>query len=258
MEESYEIDLREYLGVVRRRLWILVAVILAALISSGVLSYLVLPRVYAASTTLMVLKRETPIVDYSTVLLHRQLVKTYGEIAKSRTVAAEVVRELGLPLTVAEFEKKIRVTLVRDTELLEIAVEDRDPALAANMANTLATVFINHVVSLMQVENVVTIDQAVAPTRPVRPRPMLNMAIAGVLGAMTGLGLVFFIEYLDNTLKTAEDVQRYLSLPLLGAIPFIDVRTEGKSPDSALSMQFPASPPGRRSDQSHAQAPGSG
>jgi len=45
---------------------------------------------------------------------------------------------------------------------------------------------------------------------------------------MVGLGLVFLVEYLDNTIKNADDVHRYLGLPVLGAIPVIDSRTEGR------------------------------
>ena len=47
----------------------------------------------------------------------------------------------------------------------------------------------------------------------------MNIAIAGVLGIMLGIGLVFLVEYLDNTIKTPEDIERYVGLPVLGIIP---------------------------------------
>src|SRR5690625_6534537 len=53
---------------------------------------------------------------------------------------------------------------------------------------------------------------------PVSPKPMLNMAIAFVLGGMIGVGLAFLLEYLDNTIRTEADVEQHLDLPVLGAI----------------------------------------
>lgn len=228
MEGEYEIDLRELLRTVRRRAWVLVLVIVAAVASSATLSYFLLPKVYASSTTLMVLESKAPIIDYTTVMLHRQLVKTYGEIAKSRQVMEQALDDLGLDMTITDFQKKVKVRQVPDTELLEIEVEDRDRAVAAAIANAIAQAFIDQVVQLMQVENVVVVDPAVEPLEPVRPRPVFNMATAGALGIMIGFGLVFLLEYLDNTIKTVEDVQRYLGLPVLGMIPAIDAKAEAK------------------------------
>ncbi len=78
----------------------------------------------------------------------------------------------------------------------------------------------------MKVENVNVIDPAIRPGSPVKPRPKLNMAIAGALGLMVSLGIVFVMEYLDNTIKTPEQVTELLALPVLGTIPRIDVNKE--------------------------------
>lgn len=66
------------------------------------------------------------------------------------------------------------------------------------------------------------IDRAVTPQNPVKPRKKLNVAIAGFLGLFVGLGLVFLMEFLDTSLKTADDVERYLGLPILGQIPVFE------------------------------------
>ncbi len=71
----------------------------------------------------------------------------------------------------------------------------------------------------MKLDNVQIIDVAKIPENPVKPRPLFNIAIAGVLGVMLGIGVVFLIEYLDNTIKSPEDIERYIGLPVLGIIP---------------------------------------
>ncbi|MEW6242824.1 MAG: Wzz/FepE/Etk N-terminal domain-containing protein [Bacillota bacterium] len=229
MEDTLEIDLREYLRVLKKRWWVLAMIIVVAVGTSAILSFFVLPPVYSASVTLIVIGKETPIVDYTTVMLHRQLVKTYREIAKSRTVMEKVISDLDLDFTVAEFQNKVKVDTVRDTEILKIEAEDTDPRIAVVIVQAVAQAFIDQVRSIMRVENVEIIDPPLEPILPVRPRPKLNLAIAGVLGLMIGVLVVFLLEYLDNTIKTPEDVQRYLNLPVLGVIPFIASSEDGKT-----------------------------
>jgi capsular polysaccharide biosynthesis protein len=119
------------------------------------------------------------------------------------------------------FTEKVNVNLVKDTEIIKIQVMDTDPKLAAEIANETAEVFMDSVKTIMKVENVQVIDKAQPPENPVKPRPKLNMAIAGVLGIMAGVFLAFLLEYMDNTLKTPEDIEKHLGLPVLGAIPMV-------------------------------------
>jgi capsular polysaccharide biosynthesis protein len=72
------------------------------------------------------------------------------------------------------------------------------------------------------------ISPALEPVVPVKPRKMVNMAVAGVLGAFVSVLLVFVLEYMDNTVKTPDDVARYLNLGTLGAIPMAESRQKRK------------------------------
>ena len=59
----------------------------------------------------------------------------------------------------------------------------------------------------------------IVPSSPIKPKKQLNIAIAAFIGIMVGLGIVFLIEYLDNTIKTPEDVQKHVGIPVIGTIP---------------------------------------
>ncbi len=67
--------------------------------------------------------------------------------------------------------------------------------------------------------NIRIVDPAAVPGSPIRPRPVRDVALGILLGAFLGIGLAFFLEYLDNTVKTPDDVRQHLGTPLLGVVP---------------------------------------
>ncbi len=225
MEE--EISLREYFFVLIKRLWLILLLTVMCIGASGIISFYVLKPEYQTFTTLMVgrpkdYQNTNQQLDYNEIMVNQQLVTTYGELVKSRVVADDVIRDLKLDIPFDEFKDKVNVNLVKDTEIIKIEVTDGDPELAAAIANKTAEVFMDKVKDIMNIENVQIIDRAQVTDKPVKPRPFLNMAIAGVLGLMAGIFLAFILEYFDNTIKTQEDVQKYLGLSVIGTIPKFD------------------------------------
>lgn len=223
--EEMEIDLREILHIIRKRIWILITIPLIGIIISAVVSFFVLTPIYEASTTLIV-GRQTfqdpdSEIQYSNLRAYQQLVKTYGEIAKSRSISREVIEKLNLEMTPEQLQNSLKVTTVGDTELMKISVENPSPEMAKNIANTLASVFSERIIEIKKVDTVSVIDPAITPQNPIKPKKKLNIAIAAVLGVMIALGIIFLLEYLDNTVKTIADVEKYLELPTLGTIPKI-------------------------------------
>ena len=222
-----EISLKELFFIIRRRMWLILLLTILSVVTSGVVSYYVLEPEYQTFTTLMVgkpkdYKNFDSKLEYNDLLLNQRLVSTYGQIVQMRVVIDEVIENLNLDISYNEFKNKVSVNLVKDTEIIKIEAKDRDPALAAKIANETAQVFMSSVKNIMMVENVQVIDEAQVPESPISPRPKLNMAIAAVLGLMIGVFLVFLLEYLDNTIKTPEDVERHLGLTVIGTVPMVD------------------------------------
>ena len=215
-----EIELRELLAIVSKRWKIIASFLIVFVLVSATLSYFYIDPVYQASTTLLVGKpAEGSQVVIQDVQLNRQLVKTYGEIARSSTVASAVIDELNLRLTISELKDKITVSQVGDTEIIAISVKDTSADRAAFLANGVAKTFISQIGSIMNVNNVSIIDSATTPNLPIHPRPKQNIAIAGMLAIMIGTFAIFALEFLDNTIKTPQDIERILELPMLGIIP---------------------------------------
>jgi capsular polysaccharide biosynthesis protein len=225
MDREVELDLRELIYMIRRRLWFIILTVVLAVGSSGAISLFVLEPIYKASTTIMVGKPADYIegnqLQIQDLNLNQRLARTYGEIVKSRRVSEDVISQLKLNLTPQQLKNKTSVDLVKDTEFITISVTDTDPELAAVIANKVAEVFRDRVMDIMKVDNVQVLDDAIVPTSHIKPKPKLNMAIAGALGMTVSIFVVFLLEYLDNTIKTPMDIERYLGLNVIGTIPMI-------------------------------------
>lgn len=222
-----EISIKELFLILGKRKRLIILITIISILASGIVSLFILSPKYETFTTLMVGKpkdygNNDSQMDYNDVLLNQKLVTTYGQIVKSRAVTDEVIKNLDLDLTIKEFGEKVNVNLVNDTEIIKIEVIDEDPKMAMVISNETAAVFMEKVKEIMKVENIQVIDRAQEPEEPIKPRPKLNMAIAGVLGLMISIFLVFILEYLDNTIKTPDDVEYHLGLPIIGTIPKMD------------------------------------
>ena len=232
MEE--EIELRQYWEVLRKRWLIVVAIPLMAALTSGIISFFIIKPVYQASTTLIVGKKASEsgqaaaqMLDNSVLQANLQLAKTYATIAQSRTVEENVIKDLNLPMKVEELDRLISINPVKTTEILELQVSNTNPELAASIANTMAQEFSKAVIEIKKVDSVSIVDSAVTPDKPVKPNKKLNVLIAFVVGLMASVGLVFLLEYIDNTVKTSDDIEKLLGIPVLGVIPNYDLNKQG-------------------------------
>ncbi len=216
-----EIQLQDIFHMLLKRAWVIVLITVLAVATSGIVSFFVLEPQYQTYTTLMLGKPQDvgTAIEHKDVVLNRSLVGTYQEIARSNIVLKEVIENLEKDMTIGKLRGKINVSLVRDTEIIKITVTDTSPERAALLTNETAQVFMKNVVSIMQMENVQVIDVAQVRHNPVKPNKTLNIAIAGILGMMVSLFIIFLLEYLDNTIKTPEDIEKHLGLPVMGMIP---------------------------------------
>lgn len=224
MEET--ISLKELLQTLRKRLALIIAITLTAVIISGVVSFFFLTPIYQASTQLLVNQKKNDQTMYNTSELQSnlQLINTYNVIIKSPAILDLVAKELGNGLTASEINGKITVGSETDSQVVNISVQDEDPNQAAEIANTIATVFSKEIVELMSVDNVSILSPAIITDgqAPIKPQPVLNIAIALVVGLMAAVGLAFLLEYFDNTVKNEQDIEKTLELPILGVIAVIN------------------------------------
>ena len=237
--EEVEIDLMEYIKIIKRRIWLVISLPILFVLVSALVTVFYMPNIYQADSTIYIISNRTSSPDeqgftnsdvMSDLRLGDVLVSDYSELIKRRVVLNEVIESLGYEqiITPSRLSGMIDVELKRNTRIMQIKVRNEDPRLAAILADRVTEVLAETVAEIVQFENIRIIDTAVVPRSPVSPNLNLNVAIAFVLGLMIAFGIAFLLEYLDNTLKTGEDVEKYLNLPVLSVVPLVEEKEKGK------------------------------
>jgi capsular polysaccharide biosynthesis protein len=239
-------ELVELWRVVRKRLWMILLITIVAGLTSAILSKYVLTKEYASTATLIVIPHETAQDLLTSMVTGQQLVDTYAQVVTTRTVLGHVDQALNLGLSLQTLTNRVVATPDTNTNLLTITVTSPSPTWSARVTNAVANRTVAEVTKLTQQRNLVVADPAVPIPIPVAPKTATNTAIAVVLGLLVGGGLAFLLEYLDDSLRSEEDVRRVLDLPVLGVIPLIeeDVVREVPAKKDARARRGP--PPSAR------------
>ncbi|UXH43186.1 Wzz/FepE/Etk N-terminal domain-containing protein [Rossellomorea vietnamensis] len=223
MEET--ISLKELIQTLKKRMSLIIILTLMAVLVSAAISYFALTPIYQSSTQLLVNKSNDDQQSFNVgeVQTNLQLINTYNVIMKSPAILDIVIDDLKLDMTTGALNEKVTVQSEKDSQVVNISVQDEDPKQAAAIANKIAEVFQTEIVKIMNVDNVSILAKAELGENPspIKPQPLLNIAIALVVGLMAGVGLAFLLEFLDNTVKTEQDIEKGLELPVLGVIPTI-------------------------------------
>ncbi len=226
MDNEYrEIDLKEIFYLIKMKWWIIVICFVTALTAATIYSYLILDPVYRAEALLFVGREPDEKSDpynMTQIQVNQKLVMDYREIIKSRVAAKGVIDDLGITMNPDTLKSKISVTTVNDSRMFKISFEHTNPQLAADVVNQMSQVIIVKADEIMEVKNVSIVDMAEVPITPIKPNKKMNVAVGGVLGLALGVGIIFVIEFLDNTIKNAKDVERYLGLSIMGEIPVFE------------------------------------
>lgn len=224
MDDEITLDLRELFYAIRKRIKLILLITITCTVISAILSFFVIKPTYEAKTTIVIGKTDggqngdKSQYNLNDVVMYQNLVKTYAEIGKSRAVAENASARVK-NFTANQIQSMVTVTPQANTQILEFKIENNDPREAFIILNAVSEAFIQESKRIYPSGNIQVMDTAKTPEKPIKPKKALNVAIAFFIGLMASVGLVFVLEYMDNTIKTEEDVSRYLDLPVIGIIP---------------------------------------
>ena len=227
--DEIEIDLWEICLVLVHNLALIVSVGIMTALGTFLITQLFITPKYESTTKIYILnKQENNAVTYSDIQLGTQLTKDYAELIQSRFVLEEVVQGMGLDLSYEEMKKKVSVTTPTDTRILAITVEDTDPVMAMLLANSIREAAAVHIMNVMDIQAVNVSETANMPMKKASPSVMKNTFIGGVLGIFLMIAVILVRFLMDDTVKTPEDVEKYLQLSTLAVIPLNEGEEDGK------------------------------
>lgn len=215
-----EIDLKELFDFVKGKLWLLIIITISVCLLGCVYGLFIQKPMYKSYTTVILGGSESTnsAITQNDININRNLVETYAQIVKSRRVLEQVIKELKLNMTYEELNNKIAVTALNNTEIIKITVTDADAKKAMNIANVTANYFTDEIVDLYNLNNVNVLDKAFQSDTPYNINVMKQIVIYFMVGFVLAAGILFVIFYFDRTIKSVEQIEQKIKLPILGSV----------------------------------------
>ena len=222
-----EIDVKELLKFFISKIKIIIlCTFIFAIIGIIYVNFIIVPM-YHSSTTLILVSNDNSknsTMLQSEVTLNKNLVATYSEIVKSRTVLTKVIDELHLDTDVANLSNQITVTSVENTEIIKIEVSDESAEKAQKIAKTTAEVFKDEVQKIYNLTNVSVVDKAYLAEKPYNINPIKQLTIFTCAGIVAGAFILFLIFYFDTSIKSSEEIEEKLSLHVVGKVVLVETK----------------------------------
>ena len=230
--DEMEIDLLALLLAMKKKLGI---ILLAGIIGFGVMflytRYLVTP-LYSATAMMYVLPDNSSNGYNSTLSdmqVGQQLTNDYASMIKSRTFMEEVIKKLKLDMDYKELLEYVSVSSPSDSRILQITVNNPDPKTAMDIANEVAEVAEDKLADITSMQATKIYEWAEMPTEPSSPSFKKNCALGALAGIVLAMAVIAFIFIMDDTIKTEEDVEKYLNMTTLAVIPYSSKKSKRNS-----------------------------
>lgn len=200
-----EINLKELFEVIKRRVWIVAVLTVLFTLIGFVYSTVSTTLLYQSSARIIINADEK---DQSTLLV----------IMKDSTIMEKVAKELNLQRSPEALAGQITAQSINGSQVVSVSVTDAEPTMAANIANTTAKVFKEEVPNIIGFNDVKILSEAKSVPFPINNNRNKMVMIGFIFGLVAGIGLVFFLESLDESVKSKEDVDEFLGVPVLGKV----------------------------------------
>ena len=203
----------------KRRLWLIVLALLLGGGAAGAYSKLVLTPQYTSTAMLYVLSKETTLTSLADLQIGSQLTTDYRIIMTSRPVLQNVIDSLGLEMSYRMLRSKLSIDNPTESRILTVTVKDPDPRLAKMIVDEVAYTASDYIGDIMEMVPPKMIEEGEIVPVPVSPNNRKNTLLGAIAGAALVCGLTFLEVILNDTIRTDEDVAKYLGLTVLASVP---------------------------------------
>lgn len=239
-DDEVVFDLSEILGALLKKAHIILlsGIIVALLAFVG--TKLFITPMYTSETKVYVLSKSDGAAGVTTSDLQAgtYLTKDYSELVTSRTVMEQVIALLNLDIKPEELMEMVSVESATDSRILTIKVENEDPKKAKEIADAVREAVSVQITEIMDADAVNTVQKADLPDTPSSPNTMANVVLGTIFGLVFACVIIVLITLFDDTVKTPEDVEKYLGLNTLTSIPIVDGVKKNKKTKGLSARKF--------------------
>lgn len=242
-----EIDLVELLKMFWKRKFLIILITILFTCIGYIYTTRFITPMYTSTTTLVLASNNEKNKSNTTstaaeVAVNTKLVSTYSELIKSQKVLREVVADTGINITEEQLKKEISIESVSSTSLINISVEDKIPENSSKIANEIANVFTKKVAEIYNINNVQIVNQAEIPQGPSNINHKKDIVIFGLVGLLVSITYIIIANMLDTTIKSSEELDDILGLPILASIPMYGKKSQKGNDKELIVDKDPKSP----------------
>ncbi|MFQ6793925.1 YveK family protein [Thomasclavelia sp.] len=221
LNDEVEIDLSELFKLIKKNLKLVIVLALVGVIIAVAATTFLIDKKYASEGSIL-LKAEVVdgSIDSSQLSANNMMVNNYIELLEGNTIQNQVADNLNI--TIEEVRNALSVTNTTETQIIEISATTSDPELSKNIIDETITVFTNLVQEKLNVTNLTIVDQPEINPNPVSPSMIKNIIIGAIIGIVLSLAYVLLTYLLDTKIKTGEQAEQILGVPLLGTVPYFE------------------------------------
>lgn len=230
--DEIEIDLLEVFYLFKRKLLIILAsTLLCAVTAGAVCEYVVVPK-YQSTTKLYILNTTSSSLaslSLSDLQVGASLTNDYMELIQSRPAVEEVIDRLHLDMIYEQMLPKMTIENKANTRILSITIEDEDPYRAKQIADAFADVAIKRLSEIMSIQEPHLVEQGHVSEFSINQNLFKYLAIGALIGLILSCGVILMRYLLDDSIHSAEDIEKYLGLNTLAMIPLGETEYDGHS-----------------------------
>ncbi|WP_297518492.1 Wzz/FepE/Etk N-terminal domain-containing protein [uncultured Clostridium sp.] len=223
------IRIEDIMYALKKRWIMILSITVAFTLAAAALSFFVIKPKYEAKVKVFIGKEETKgnasNYDNNDIAMYQKLMKTYAEVIKTKDATKSALGKIGQATTqnnVNRVLSGLAVAPSADTQIMEVKYTTTTKSEILPVLNSITEMFIDNSEDLIPNGNIQIIEKAEMPESPISPNKVLNTIIGFMLGMMVAIGIAFLLEYMDNTVRSKDELEKLLDIPVLGNIPKMD------------------------------------
>lgn len=223
-EEELTIDLGQLFQLLKKNLRLIVLSMVICAVAAFAITTFLLPKKYASESSIFIVSKvnqETGTVDANALSANSKQVNNYMELIKGKNILNKVAEQLNIE-DVKEVQNAISVSNKSETEIIDIKATTDDPTKSQQIVKATTEIFFKEVKDTLKIENMTVLNDPEVEETPVSPSKKMNTLIGALLGLLCSGGYVFLTYLLDKRLRTKQEAENFLGIPVLAEIPYYE------------------------------------